>query len=401
MNKRKQAGWFLILAVIALVWIISPGWAEQPPGEPGTAMIAKISFYKADLMAVLQKIATECGYNVIIMPGVQGTVTLELSQITFQDALKLIIQTQGLAYQRDGRNFIIGKPGQLPSDTTTVANFHLKYADPKQTVELIKKVTKVTDVIADERTRTVVVTGSNDAINQAAKLVEDIDRKLTQITLEVKVVEVSTSALRKLSTEFQIDNTKLDWGVTSSGAELIVGMISNGHGWNTIFQSLFSDGKARLVTSPSIATVDGKEASILIGDKIPIITKETSGDTTTEIVNYLDVGVRLNFTPWLQQQDEVAIDLKTQVNSLGEKNDQGYYKIQAREMNSRVQVKIGETLFLGGLISQTERDSLAKIPLLSDIPLLGQLFRRSEKIKDDTELIVTITPRLNNSVSSK
>ena len=145
--------------------------------------------------------------------------------------------------------------------------------------------------------------------------------------------------------------------------------------------------------------MDGKEASILIGDKIPVVTTTTNNNVSVTNVSYIDVGVNLNFTPKVQKDDELMIDLKTQINSLGDVNAQGYYDIKAREVNSSIQAKIGQTVFLGGLITKSDRDNLAKVPGLSSIPLLGRLFQSSEKSKDETELIVTITPRWNDAVS--
>jgi type II secretory pathway component HofQ len=99
--------------------------------------------------------------------------------------------------------------------------------------------------------------------------------------------------------------------------------------------------------------------------------------------------------------NEIGIDLKTQVSSLGniEKiGDVNYYIIGNREVKSKVQAKIGETIFLGGLITQAERESFQKIPFLGDLPVLGKMFQNKEKSKDEKELIITITPRWNQPV---
>ena len=91
-----------------------------------------------------------------------------------------------------------------------------------------------------------------------------------------------------------------------------------------IFKNLITNGNARLVTSPSVSTVDGKEASILIGDKVPIEVSNVSGGVVTTTVQYVEVGVKLIFTPLVQNDTELLIDLKTQVNSIGEKVGNAY-----------------------------------------------------------------------------
>ncbi|HOJ78179.1 MAG TPA: secretin N-terminal domain-containing protein [Bacillota bacterium] len=360
----------------------------------GSRLIS-INFYKADLVAVLQQLALESGYNVIITPEVRGEITVCFQNCTFEEALQSIIKAHGLVSYQEGRNIFIGCPGQLPNDQKITGHFKLDYADPKQVVELMRRVFKDAEVLADERIRTVIIYSTRKDLEQAAALIETLDRKMQQLNIEVKVIEVSVSALRRLGIEWQIDNHSMSWGLTSSGAELILQMISRGHSWSAIFKSLITNGEARLVTAPSVSTVEGKEASILIGDKIPVENRDKDGNITVE---YIDVGVKLVLTPWMQQDNEISIDLKTEVNSVGEKNG-NYFRIGARELRSKIQTKIGETIFLGGLITQEDRKNLMKVPVVGELPLFGNLFRYSQKTQEETELIITITPRWNNSIN--
>lgn len=390
--------------IICLLLILAVGSTVTYAETPTEHKLASVNFFKADLVAVLQQLASECGYNVIITPDVKGTVTLQFSQTTFEEVLNYIIQANGLVYYREKNNFYIAKSGQLPLDKKNTGYFHLYYSEPKTVAESLQKIVHDAEIITDERTRTVIVSGSKEAVDYAAEIIKNMDQKLGQITIEVKVVEVSVSALHQLGAQFESTDGSYgdNLGLSDSGSTIILKMITQGHSWNAIFNALAENGKARLVTSPSVSTVEGKEASILIGDKIPIgtIEKDSNGNETTT-VTYTDVGVNLIFTPWLQTGDEVSIDLKSQVNSLGNKETIGtyqYYIISTREVKSRIQTKIGETVFLGGLITQDERESLEKIPLLGDVPLLGKLFQNKETSKDEKELIISITPRWNQSI---
>ncbi|HBE77776.1 MAG TPA: hypothetical protein DDW65_08320 [Firmicutes bacterium] len=372
----------------------------QSEGEPlKEGVLNNVNFYKADLVTVLQQVASEFGYNLVATPEVTGTISLKLTQVNFEDILNIICRSRGLIYQKEGHNFFVGVHGQSFTDQEVIGYFHIHYADPVQMVELIKKVVDYKDIYCDDRTRTIIINSSKDVIDRTSSLIDSLDRKMAQITIEVKVIEVSTSALRRLANKWQVDQNSWNATATSSGAELIIDMIVGGHSWNLIFNDLVGNGNAHLLTSPSISTVDGKEASITIGDKIPIeTTTTTGGDLAVTSVSYIDVGVKLNFTPRVQKDDELMIDLKTQINSLGEKGIK-YYNITAREVDSLIQAKIGQTVFLGGLITQADREQLSKVPVLSSIPILGRLFQSSEKSKDETEIIVTITPRWNDAVN--
>jgi type II secretory pathway component GspD/PulD (secretin) len=386
------------LIAILLITFSAVAWVAAE-NQKSDQTLAKVSFYKADLVAVLQQLAGECGYNVIFAPEIQGTVTLQFRDVTFEEVLNYIMKSQGLVYQKEGLNIFIEKKGPSapkpasPEEQKKIGFFHILYAEPQKIADLLKKFAPAAEVVADERTRTIVVQAPRDLFDQLSVIIKSLDLRMQQITIDVKVVEVSINALRRLGADWQIG----DVGLTSSGGEMIIKMINGGYSWSFIFDALTKNGNARLVTAPSVSTVDGKTASILIGDKIPVVNRDKDGNETVE---YMEVGVKLNFTPWVQYDDDIRIDMMTQVNSLGDKNGD-YYTISAREVNSKLQAQIGETLFIGGLITSSERNTLMQTPGLSKIPLLGKLFQRSEKIKDESELIVTITPHWTHTVPIK
>lgn len=400
MVKHRMILFALLLSLIVL-WGLAPGLAAGKQGVDQEVMLDQISYFKADLVAVLQQLAADCGYNVIIAPDVRGTVTIRLTQVTFEQALKTIIQNHGLAYQREGRNFWVGSPGKIMADQENLGYFHVKYAEVKQVAELVQKLSGPSAVWADERTRRIVVLGSPATLQRVSQVLNMVDLKMPQVNLEVKVIEISSTALKELGANYSYENNRFNWGVDSSAAKILLDLTTKGHSWATEIAALINKGKARLVSAPSITAIDGKTASIMIGDQIPIETsdKDAQGDIE-KTVTYKDVGVKLNFTPRIQHNDELQLDFKTEVSSLGEKMGENY-KIGTREVSSCLQAKIGETIIIGGLISEKERETIMKIPGLGDLFLLGKLFQRTEKSTENTELIITITPRWNQGVNTE
>ncbi len=212
------------------------------------------------------------------------------------------------------------------------------------------------------------------------------------------MIAVSTTAIRKIGMELMKgESSVLNWGETSSGVQIVLELIRNGQSWNAIFKNMISEDQARLVSAPSVSTMNGQESSIVIADQIPIETSDEDGNIN---VNYVDVGIKLNFTPIVQKGDELFLDLNTQVSSLGDKMGSSY-KIINKEVKSRIQAKIGETVFLGGLISQEEQNNTSKVPILSRIPLIGKIFKTEYKQQTESELIITLTPRWNTSTDSQ
>ena len=399
MSRRLRFVIMLCLMFTAFNLNLGLDLAEANHPEIARPQLFNVSLFEADLVIVLQQLAADAGFNLVTTPEVRGRISLKLTRVNFEQVLKIISRSRGLVYQIEGGNIYVGVKGQSFEDKKIVGYFKINYAGPKQLTELLRRIIgKTEDINCDERTRTIIINSSKEVIAKATDIIGSLDRKLPQITIEVKVIEISTSAVRKLAIEWETDHASLKWGAASSGAEIILNMIASGYSWNFIFRNLATSGNARLVTSPSVATVDGKEASILIGDKVPVEMSNTSGSVITTSIQYVEVGVKLIFTPWMQNDKEMLIDLKTQVNSIGEKVGNAYI-IGAREVNSSIQAQIDETVFLGGLITQKERDNISKVPGLSELPFLGKLFQNEEKTTEETEIILTITPRWNRSVN--
>ncbi len=398
MFNRLKFSISLLILILTVIAFSNASFALNTEGETNQQPLFNVSFFEADLVIVLQQLASDAGYNLITTPEVRGKISIKLTQVSFEQVLKIVCRSRGLIYQLEGRNIYVGVKGQTFDDQRIIGYFHISYGEPKQMAELVQKIigTKE-DVNCDERTRTIIINSSKEIIDKASGIIESLDHKLPQITIEVKVIEISTSAVRKLATEWRTEHGSMSWGATSSGAEIIVDLITSGYTWNFIFKNLVSNGNARLVTSPSVSTVDGKEAFILIGDKVPVEISNTSGGVITTTVQYVEVGVKLVFTPMVQNESELLIDLKTQVNSIGEKVGNAYI-IGAREVNSSIQAEIDQTVFLGGLITQKERENISKVPGLGDLPLLGKLFQNKEKTSEETEIILTITPRWNQAM---
>ncbi len=388
LNKSRR--W--IIWILMMIAYSTCAASEEPPPLP--EVVTNISFEKADLVLSLQQLAAKAGFNLVITPDVKGEISIQLTNVSYIQAFKIIVQSYGYQCESEGNYLFIGKPGQVITNQNNITFFQIHYTDTKLLAEMLKKLLGVGDqIISDDRSRMIVVKGSKSLIEQVERVITTLDRKMPQITIEVKVIAVSTTAVRKMGMELQVDKSSLSWNETSSGASIIVNLIKKGVTWNTIFKNLISNGKARLISSPSVSTMNGQEASIIIADKIPIERSDEDGNIS---VDFVDVGIKLVFTPIVQNGNELVIDLNTQVSSLGDKMGSSY-RIINKEVKSRIQASIGETVFLGGLISQEERESVAKIPKLGDIPVLGKIFQNTERSNTENELIITMTPSWNNT----
>lgn len=163
-----------------------------------------------------------------------------------------------------------------------------------------------------------------------------------------------------------------------------------------------SDGDANLLANPRIRVRDRQKATILIGDKVPVVTTTSTTTFVTENIQYLDVGLKLDVEPDIHLQDEVGLKLSLEVSSLVSSvktnNGSQAYQIGTRNVTSSLRLKDGETQILAGLINDEDRSAANRIPLIGDLPVLGRLFGSQSDTRNKTEIVLAITPHLVRNI---
>ena len=242
----------------------------------------------------------------------------------------------------------------------------------------------------------------------------------SQIRLEAQIIEINSDYTKNLGIQYwsqtpgsnsnsgsSSDNTNS--GITVGTAGLFYGgedfSSSRKHGgWlgshvanvNVTLQALINEGKARILSRPSITTMSGKTANILIGGRIPIPVSDGNGNVS---IDWHEYGVKLNIEPVVDSEDKITSKVHAEVSTLdyshGVKIDSfSVPGIATREAESEVNVRSGMTMAIGGLINSEDAKIVSKIPLLGDIPIIGRFFRHTSNTRDKRELIILITPTL-------
>lgn len=242
----------------------------------------------------------------------------------------------------------------------------------------------------------------------------------SQIRLEAQIIEINSDYTKNLGIQYwsqtpgsnsssgsSSDNTNS--GITVGTAGLFYGgedfSSSRKHGgWlgshvanvNVTLQALINEGKARILSRPSITTMSGKTANILIGGRIPIPVSDGNGNVS---IDWHEYGVKLNIEPVVDSEDKITSKVHAEVSTLdyshGVKIDSfSVPGIATREAESEVNVRSGMTMAIGGLINSEDAKIVSKIPLLGDLPIIGRFFRHTSNTRDKRELIILITPTL-------
>ncbi|MFN3478414.1 MAG: type II secretion system protein GspD, partial [bacterium] len=274
---------------------------------------------------------------------------------------------------------------------------------------------------SDERTNSIIVTAPKFVINHIEELLSSlIDKKLPQVMIDVQVVEINKNKMKDLGI-YPGDNSNLttlveeeptiagdrqtSGGGTSGVTNPVIVFVKSDKisfpartSINLQILMLEKQGLARILANPKILTSDGKEAKIFLGDKVPYITTSITAIGTsssqTQTVNYVDVGVNLQFLPRVTKDKYVNLKINPQVSYLVTTSPAPW--TATREISTELTVKSEETIVIAGLIKEEERKVNYKIPIIGDIPVIGSLFKAQKKSNQNTEVIFIIKPQIIN-----
>ena len=244
----------------------------------------------------------------------------------------------------------------------------------------------------------IVVQGTKEELDAVGELITNIDRKLPQIMIEAKIVEINRKKTKDLGVSWFIGDQE---GQISFGEMSLGGTMERQDLVSIKIQALEKKNLGRLVGNPRILTLSGKTAVINVGEKAPYRNIEIDKDGNKSYpIQWLDVGVKMGVTPELTQDGLIILHVYPKVSSYVERE----YVLEGltfkdpqpseKSADTTARLRNGETLVIGGLIKSSDIENITKIPLLGDIPIIGQLFTLRNKTHEETELIIFVTPHL-------
>lgn len=262
---------------------------------------------------------------------------------------------------------------------------------------------RVSDNVAiDRRLNAIILTGTADQIAQSEALIRILDVPVDSVLLDTNVIEVTETGAKSLGLDYGQTETTPIAHVYNTQAQIINNIPSQAIAGSLAIQSniflLVSQGHARVLASPKILTQDGVSASILTGDSLPIRVTTPVGvggvGAVSSQVEYINVGVNLQILPRVTGQGGVDANVFSQVSSVTGFTSSNDPQISTRQAQTKVNLQEGQTLVIGGLLQQRDIRNLQKIPILGDLPLVGALFRFYTETRQNTNLVITITPHV-------
>lgn len=292
--------------------------------------------------------------------------------------------------------------------------FHLNYADAEEVSTKIEEILtqNVGRVRFDKRSNKVIVSDTAMKIGEIAKLIHAFDVKDKQVLIEAKIIQIVLSDQHKFGVDWEAivqDYHNLDMvgdfdvlGSSEKSGKISIGTVSSDQ-YTVLLEALETVGTSNILSNPSITSMNNEEAKILVGSTEPYVTTTTttpaSGPTTTsESVNFIDVGVKLYVTPTIHKDKFITMKIKPEVSSVTSTittgNNNTIPVVGTSEAETTVVVKDGVTIVIGGLIKEEKIETLKKVPLLGDIPVLGRMFRNDDDLVRKTEIVIFLTPKI-------
>ncbi len=409
--------------------------AAIPPSLLSEERIA-LDVKEADVSNVLRLLSRQSNLNIVASNDVKGKVTLTLTGVTIKEALDMVVRANGLDYTVHDDIVLVKPREKFHARELETRVYRLKYLDannvravaaqilsPDARVQVFYPSFKQVDLGEGEdkkidyslRSSTLIVTDSPENIRQLNTMVAALDIPTPQIMIEAKLIEVAPENQNQLGINWdkmisgQIfreiilpsgEPVEYAFDTSLEGGGLNYGTLSINR-YQAVLDFLSKKTDSKLVSNPRILAMDNQEAVISVGTTFPIpqINRGVGGQGDQVTFEYRDINVALRVTPHLAEDETITLYVNPDVEEVigqvfaGENSAPITSK---RAVQTVVNLKDNETVVIGGLIRENLEDTIEKVWLLGDIPLVGNLFRNREFKKKQTDLLIFITPRIVN-----
>ena len=396
-----------------------------------TGQKISLEFKDADIKNIFRLLAEVSGLNIVVTDDVAKKVTLRLIEVPWDQALDLIIETNGLAKDETGNVLRISTAGRITKEKQDllevrksarsveiprISYLNVNYAKAKDLVDKVKLLIKGgADIVPDERSNTIIIRGSKNDLEEVVEIVSRLDVRTPQVLIESNLIETTPTFSRALGIEMEslfnqgrvrtsgrfIAGPPFAGQVQPTPAANLLQIPSSGFRFGyfgnnitSILSAAEQEGNIKIISRPSVVTLNNVQSTI---ESANILRIRTTAATVGEAGNLRDIraGITLKVKPQVSADGFVLLEIEAKSSTLDFANVvDGIPAEISREAKANVLVKDGETVVIGGIMKDSSSDSTSGVPYLKDIPVLGWLFKKSSWRKDFEELVVFITPRI-------
>jgi len=420
---------------------------EQEQKDEYTGDKLSLNFQDIEVRSVLQLLADFTGLNVVVSDSVQGSVTLRLKEVPWDQALDIILRSKGLDKRRKGNVIFVAPREEIAAreqarleaqkkqeELAPLRNEYIQvnYAKAADLAEIVKSentnlLSERGKVSVDERTNTLLVRATGDNLRRVRDLVQRLDVSVRQVMIESRIVVANNDFSKELGVRFGVnrDTTNVSQGdgtgaVVSGNADGVQQLVDDeeiedgrynvnlpassatgsvglalaklplGTFLELELSALQAEGRGEVISEPRVVTANQNEARIEQGVEIPYTQASSSGATS---VTFQKAVLALEVQPQITPDNRIIMDLTVNKDSVGQVFS-GIPSVDTQEVETRVVVDNGETVVLGGVYERSKRTDIERVPFFGELPVLGHLFRTKRQEDNKSELLVFVTPKI-------
>lgn len=446
-HSARQSGTQFILEVRALIDEDEEMAKKKRINGGYTGERLSLNFQDVEVRAILQVIADFTNLNIIASDSVTGNLTIRLKDVPWDQALDIVLQVHGLDKRKTGNVIFVAPRKEMADRELLDLEAQLQIADMEplrseifhlnhrrvNSISFEGMLSKRGTINLDEISNTLTVTDIPARLNEVRKRIQRLDVYERQVMIEARIVEAIDTFSRNLGARFGIQNStglgserlgisgnlndssalaagfpaggganNLNVNLPAAAATGLLGgpaalglslmKINNGRLINLELSALETDRKGRVIASPRVVTAHGIEAIIEQGDRVPYQQATSSGATS---IRFMDATLRLKVKPLITYNGQIDMELNVNQDKIGTPINQFLPPpINTKQVTTKVLVENGGTVVIGGIFDRTENNVVNKVPLLGDIPVIGNVFRNTAKQDDKRELLIFVTPRI-------
>lgn len=391
---------------------LAPRGLEFPQGAP---LPDSFVFRNANSQDVITALARMANVNVIFDPAFRpATISFDVRGQSFDQALRAVGATTQTFFRVSAPDTITVIPDtpakRREYEEEAVKTFYLSNADPKEAMDLLRIVIDARQIAMTTANNAITIRDTPERINAAGKLIDAIDKARPEVIVDTELLEVNRTRLNEFGLQLASPGSPgINGAADVNRSGLNLGNLKNLSESDILlsavpalyYRLLKSDTNTRVLASPHIRATAGLAAQARFGERVPVpvttFSPLAAGGVAQQPItsyNYENIGVNIDITPRIHMDNSVTLVMKISVTSISGTGFGGLPTFGNREISTQIRLKDGETNMLAGLIRDDERRVADGIPGISDLPLVGRIFSHSRNEREQTDVILMLTPHI-------
>jgi general secretion pathway protein D len=378
-----------------------------------------VNFKELEIRELLNITSKVTNKNILLTQNIKGKVDfISNNPITKQNLLELtysVLRSKGYKAVEKGNIIRVVKDDDDEKIDTMV--YHLKNSDSKKIVAVLNKIInskeykKFKPVVSfNDDTNSIIIMAAKSRIEYLKALIKKLDIDKQQVYVQARIIEVSKQKSKAVGIKYGLlaGRSKNDSGLLTMSANLggepisfspsLIGLsipsLNEGLALGATINLLNENGAANIISEPSLLCINNKESSIYVGEtrSIKIATTTTDGGNINDTYSREDIGLRLKVKPLISKSDKVILQISTTLEDFAQTTTNDQPNTSKKDLLTTAIVNNGESVILGGYIKEKSEEQTTSVPVLGDIPILGYLFKDTNKINDKINLVIIVTP---------